>query len=167
MLRSGLMTALIAVALPSAALADEVGGEAPWASFDAVAMRVFETLDTSGRDVIDLGQVDRFGRDVHVSMDGDQDGSVSGAEFAVWDPGFALIAEDTGRAEQHSVAMRVVFAFWDRDGDGMIRGPEMGYAINADFRRADLDNNGLLTPDEFTSGFAVISAARIALQPSE
>lgn len=37
--------------------------------------------------------------------------------------------------------------------------------MNADFRRADLDDDGVLLQQEFIQGFAVIVAMRAAIRP--
>lgn len=42
------------------------------------------------------------------------------------------------------MASIIVYAFWGRNGSGELVEPEMRFAMTADFRRAVLDDDGLL-----------------------
>ena len=63
--------------------------------------------------------------------------------------------------------MRVVFAFWDRNGDGELSRTEHRQSLVTDFRRADLDNNMTIDKNEFLTGFSMNIAARAALEVKE
>jgi len=130
-----------------------------------VGETIFATMDASGLGKIHLGDVERFRGSVFAGMDFDQDGTVTYEEFRSWDPGFLAVAEDVGRGEAHTTASRIVFAFWDRDGDGDLTEREMRFAMSADFRRADLDDDAFLTRDEFIGGFPIMVAMRAAIRP--
>jgi hypothetical protein len=125
----------------------------------------FASIDAGDKGYVHLGDMEQFRASVFAGMDYDEDRKLSFDEFAAWDPGFSTIAEDEGKSDALTTAKKVVFAFWDRNGDGLISEPEMRFAVNADFRRADLDGSSTLTEDEFIKGFAIIVAMRAALRP--
>ncbi|WP_298922186.1 hypothetical protein [uncultured Roseobacter sp.] len=62
--------------------------------------------------------------------------------------------------------MRVVFAFWDRDGDGLVSKSEHNRSLSYDFQRADLNDDARLDLQEFKTGFAVMVAPRAAINPA-
>ena len=130
-----------------------------------MAEQVFDTLDTAQRGFIDQGEFMNFGGDVFFSMDTDQNGKLSLAEFLVWDIGMRPLAVEAGREAAYDTAMRVVFAFWDRNGDGEISRTEHRQSLGYDFQRADLDNDALLDREEFLGGFSVNVALRAAINP--
>jgi len=148
-----------AFAAPTVAAAQENEGR-------RLAELAFSGLDTADRGYIDMGEFSNFGNDVFASMDSDENGSLSIGEFMSWDYGMSEIAEELGRVEAYETALRVVFAFWDRDGDGNISRTEHRKSLYSDFQRADTDNDALLTQEEFTSGFSVMVALRAALDPN-
>lgn len=125
----------------------------------------FGAIDTAGKGYIHQGDLEAFRASVFTSMDYDDSGKLTYQEFASWDPGFSSIAEEEGKSDAYTTATKIVFAFWDRDGNGEINESEMRFAMNADFRRADLDDNGTLSQTEFIGGFAVIVAMRAAIRP--
>jgi len=113
-----------------------------------------------------MGDMERFHGDVFAGMDCKGDGAVVFDEFTARDRGFSYHATQAGRPGAYDTASRIVFAFWDRDGDGQMTEPGMCFAITADFRRADLNDDGMLSEAEFLNGFAVIVAMRAALGAS-
>lgn len=159
-MRTGFITftLLATLALPAATLAEDNEGR-------RLAELAFQSVDGTDRGFIDQGEFTNFGGDVFVSMDADESKSLSLNEYLSWGYGMELVAEDAGRAEAYETAMRVVFAFWDRDGDGEITRTEHRKSLMADFRRADLDDDAILTKEEFTTGFSVLVAARAAINP--
>lgn len=66
---------------------------------------------------------------------------------------------------REATASKIFFAFWDRNGDGVLKAQEFRTSMSHDFRRADLDDDARLTLDEFISGFPIIVAMRAAIQP--
>lgn len=131
-----------------------------------LAELAFSSLDTAGRGYIDQGEFSNFGGDVFVSMDFDENGSLSLSEFLSWDYGMEPLARKAGRLQAYETALRVVFAFWDRDGDGAISRTEHRQSLSVDFQRADTDNDAVLTSEEFTGGFSVMVALRAAINPA-
>lgn len=150
---------IAALAAPIPALAEESEGR-------RLAELAFAGIDTADRGYIDQGEFSNFGTDVFISMDADEDGVLSLGEFMSWDYGMLPIAREAGREDAYDTALRVVFAFWDRDGDGVISRTEHRQSLMADFQRADTDNDALMTRDEFTSGFSVMVALRAAINPA-
>jgi Ca2+-binding EF-hand superfamily protein len=129
------------------------------------AEMTFASIDTTDKGYIHQGDLEGFRSSVFAGMDYDDTGRVSYPEFAAWDPGFSSIAAEEGKSDAYVTASKIVFAFWDRNGDGEINDPEMRFAMNADFRRADLNDDGVLSQQEFIQGFAVIVAMRAAIRP--
>ncbi|MEM6712507.1 MAG: hypothetical protein AAF590_09525 [Pseudomonadota bacterium] len=154
------LTALTTVGSYAQNVSDE-----PGVAGRVLAETIFETMDTNNRSAFHLGELDVFNDSVFAGMDYDENRRITLDEFAQWDPGFQPIAEDLGRGEAFVTAQKIIFAFWDRDGSGEVDEDEMIYATNADFRRADADEDGLVTKDEFVEGFPVIIAMRAAIRP--
>ena len=140
-------------------------GEAPGIEGRRIAETLFATVDVTGAGAFHTGDLEVFRRSVLAGMDADGDGSVPYAEFAAWDPGFARVAASMGRTEAHVTASKIVFAFRHLDGDGALQDREMRNALARDFRRADLDEDGFLSRDEFIGGFPVVVAMRAAIRP--
>lgn len=145
-------------AVSSVALAQEGEGR-------RLAALTFSSLDTAERGYVDQGEFTTFGGDVFYSMDSDDDDKLSLSEFLNWDFGMRPVAIEAGREAAYETALRVVFAFWDQNGDGLITRTEHRRSMNADFRRADADNDAVLTQDEFIYGFSVMVALRAAINP--
>ena len=148
----------LALAIPGGAFAQE-GKE--------LAELVFEGIDSAGRGYIDMGEFTNFGGDVFHSMDYDDSGKVSLDEFLNWSAGASVIAEEKDRELAYDTAMRVVFAFWDRNGNGELTRTEHRQSLVTDFRRADLDNNMTIDKDEYLNGFSVNIAQRAAIAVKE
>lgn len=154
--------AAVVAALPLCAVAQSAE---PGFEGRVLGETLYETMDTSGRGFIQAGDLERFRDSVFAGMDYDRDLKVTYEEFAAWDPGFRRVAEDLGRADAYMTASKIVFAFWDRDGDGDLTEREMRVSMSADFRRADQDSDHLLTEEEFLSGFPIMIAMRAAIRP--
>ncbi len=144
---------------PTATLADESEGR-------RLAELAFASVDSADRGFIDMGEFSNFGGDVFISMDADENGKLSLDEFMGWDYGMLPLAEERGRVAAYETALRVIFAFWDRNRDGEISKTEHRKSMNSDFQRADADNDAVLTKDEFLNGFSVMVALRAALDPN-
>ncbi|WP_372572628.1 signal transduction protein [Ruegeria jejuensis] len=145
-------------ASPMTATADENEGR-------RLAELAFASVDSADRGFIDMGEFTNFGTDVFVSMDSDDSGKISLEEYLAWDYGMASVAEDRNRVDAYETALRIVFAFRDRDGNGEISKTEHRQSMNFDFQRADLNGDAILTEREFLDGFPVMVALRAALDP--
>lgn len=130
-----------------------------------VGETIFATIASGDRDAFHTGDLEVFRASVFGGMDYNGDHRVTHEEFSQWDPGFAAIAQELGRSEAYVTASKIVFAFWDRDGSGELVEPEMRFAMTADFRRADLDDDGLLSREEFIQSFPIMVAMRAAIRP--
>ncbi len=149
---------IAALAAPTTSLAQETEGQ-------RLANLAFTSLDIAGRGFVDAGEFSNFGGDVFFSMDYDENNKLSLGEFLGWDYGMLPLAQDADREDAYYTALRVVFAFWDRNGDGVVSKTEHRQSLNADFLRADTNNNAILSQGEFTSGFSVMVALRAAINP--
>ncbi|MEX3016971.1 EF-hand domain-containing protein [Gymnodinialimonas hymeniacidonis] len=156
-------TPILTAALITAALSGPIAAQGQEGR--VLGETLFATIDTTNRGSIHAGDMEAFRDSVFAGMDSNGDRGVTYEEFTSWDPGFARIAEAEGRLDNFATASRVVFAFWDRDGNGEMTEPEMRFAMAHDFRRADLDNDGLLTPEEFIQSFPIMVAMRAAIRP--
>lgn len=132
-----------------------------------LANLAFDSLDTTGRGFIDIGEFQNFGSDVFVSMDYDDNQKINLEEFLSWDFGMRPIAIERGLENSYDTALKVVFAFWDRNGDQQISRTEHRRSLNRDFQRADLDGDATLSKAEFLGGFSVMVAIRAALVPTQ
>ncbi len=130
-----------------------------------LAALAFSAIDLSDRGYIDQGEYSNFGDDVFISMDANDNGKLSLAEFLSWDYGMRPLAEEVGREAAYETALRVVFAFWDRNGDSQISKTEHRLSLDVDFRRADGNHDATLTEEEFVTGFSVMVALRAAISP--
>lgn len=128
-----------------------------------LAELAFASVDSADRGFIDMGEFTNFGTDVFVSMDSDDSGKISLEEYLAWDYGMASVAEDRDRVDAYETALRIVFAFRDRNGNGEISKTEHRQSMNFDFQRADLNGDAILTEREFLDGFPVMVALRAAL----
>lgn len=153
------LTFFAALMFPVATLAETSEGR-------RLAVLAFQSIDGADRGFIDQGEFANFGTDVFSSMDQDEDGKLSLKEFLEWDYGMLPLAQEAGREAAYETALRVVFAFWDRNGDNVISKTEHRKSLNYDFQRADTNNDALLSQDEFTSGFSVMVALRAAINPA-
>lgn len=131
-----------------------------------IAEAAFTNLAGSDRGWIDQGTFTNFGGDAFAAMDYDQDLKLTLGEFLVFDTGMRAVAEDAGRLDNHDTAMRIVFAFWDRDGDGLVSKSEHTRSLSYDFQRADANSDARLELEEFTSGFTLMVALRAAINPA-
>ncbi len=159
------LTTLCAATVLSLAAAAEEAGDMTGREGRQIGVTIFETMDVGGDGLAHMGDLEVFRGLVFTGMDGDENGTVSYTEFSSWDPGFAYLAEKTDRADAYTTASKIVFAFWDRNGDGDLTEREMRRAMNDDFRRADIDDDALLTKAEFIAGFPIMLAMRAALRP--
>ena len=125
----------------------------------------FQSIDTQSKGYIHQGDLEEFRESVFAGMDLNDDHAVTFQEFITWDPGFSNLAETKKKTDAYQVALRVVFAFWDRDGNDKITTSEMRHAMNADFRRADLNDDAILSENEFLNGFTIIVAVKAAFRP--
>lgn len=125
----------------------------------------FASVDSADRRFVDMGEFSNFGEDVFISMDSDDSGDISLAEFLIWDYGMRQVAEEAGREDACETALRAVFARRGRDGDTLISRTEHRKTLLFDFQRADTDNNAVLSEEEFLAGFSVMVALRAAINP--
>lgn len=96
-------------------------------------------------------------------MDYSEDKVVDFTEFSDWDFGFNFIAQDVGQEHAYLAAQKIIFAVWDRDGDRTINRREYRKAMIWDFNHADINDDALLTKDEFLDGYIIIKAYRAAI----
>lgn len=130
-----------------------------------LAELTFESADRHGKGYLHHGDMEAARTDIFVSIDVDDSNSMELPEFLNWGFGFQNIAEDENKQLAYNTALKVVFSFWDRNGDGKITESEHRKALLADFERADANDNAALEKEEFLNGFSVLVAIRAALKP--
>jgi hypothetical protein len=158
-------TVALFAGLGQLAMSQMAGAEETGLEGRKVGETIFDSMDSTGCGWIHSGDLERFRALVFESMDTDENATVTYAEFAAWDPGFAYVAEAKDRSDAYTTASKIVYALWDRNGNGEMTETEMRLAMTADFRRADLDDNAPLSPEEFLMGFPIMLAMRAALRP--
>lgn len=124
----------------------------------------FESIKRADRDFLDMGEMEIFRGSLFVSMDQDDNASLTFDEYFEWDYGFKLIAEETGKQKEYLTAMKIMFALWDLNGDGKITETEHRQGLVRDFQRADLNNDAVLTKPEFFGAFSMNIAFKAALK---
>lgn len=124
----------------------------------------FESVKRADRDFVDMGEMEIFRDSLFFSMDQDDNLKLTFDEFFEWDYGFKRIAEETGKQKEYLTAMKIMFAFWDLNGDGNLSETEHRRALIRDFQRADLDNNAVLSKPEFFGAFSMNIAFKAALK---
>ena len=129
----------------------------------ALAELIYGSIEDNPEGAADMGEFIKFGQDIFVSMDWDDSGAIDLKEFTEWDFGFNVIAEEQARERAYETAQKVLFAFWDHDGNQEISRREYHKSMVWDFRRADMDDDALLTRDEFLNGYVINVAYRAAL----
>jgi hypothetical protein len=129
------------------------------------AETILASMDTANRGMIDLGNLEVFRASAFAGMDQNDDKKVPYAEFSAWDPGFVTVAEQEGRKDAYTTASKIIFSFWDRDANGELTDQEMQRAMALDFQHADLNDDAMLTKEEFMNGFPIIVAMRAAIRP--
>ena len=125
----------------------------------------FSSIDRDDKGYIHQGDLETFRQAVFAGMDTNEDRNVNYDEFRAWDPGFSYLADKQQKMSAYEVAIHIVFALWDRNGDGEISIPEMRHAMDVDFRRADINNDAIVSEAEFLKGFTIIVAIKAAFQP--
>ena len=103
-----------------------------------------------------------IGANVFHSMDGDNNGRISRSEFMKWDWGYFYLAEQKGQSKKHNAVKRILFALRDRNNDGRIERKEMRISVFTDFRRADLNHDGVLSEAEFLNAWTPIIVMKAA-----
>ena len=154
-MKSYRLAVFVAIAAAGPSLAEEPG--------DLAALS-FSTVDTHGNGYVSLGDVEAYRGLVFTSMDADGSHSIDRPEFMSWDYGFEHLAAEADRVNAYETSLKVVFAFWDRNGNGSLDPAEHRHAIIADFRRADINDDAVLSEDEFVHGFSILAAIRVALE---
>ncbi len=154
---------LISIALMAALIAPAVAQDKPEGR--ELAELSFDSVDRLGKGYLHQGDMEAARLEIFTSVDSDESGSIELPEFLGWDYGFQNIAESNNRELAYRTALKVVFSFWDRNGDGKITQAEHRKALSVDFDRADVNDNAILEKEEFVSGFSVLVAIRAALKP--
>lgn len=155
------LAAIIATSIPAVAQDSQqsnVGRE--------LAELGFTSADVHDRGFLDMGDFLDFGDNVFVSMDYDENNKISLEEFMAWDYGLRPLSVERGLEQAYDTALKVVFSFWDRNGDGQISRTEHRRSLIRDFQRADLDSSATLDKPEFFGGFSIMVALRAALAPN-
>lgn len=125
----------------------------------------FASVDRGGKGWVHVGDMEAFRSDVFTSMDYDSSNGISLDEFLSWDIGFDSLAEQANKADAYQTAMKIVFAFWDLNNDGVISESEHRKSVAADFARADLNSDAILSETEFLNGLSIMVAIRAAMKP--
>lgn len=129
-----------------------------------LAETVFGSIEENPNGMIDMGEFVYFGESIFISMDSNKSSTVDFDEFTAWDFGFNFIAEERGQQRAYATAQKILFSFWDRNGNKEISRQEFHQSMSSDFRRADADNDAFLTREEFLLGYITNIAYRAAIE---
>ncbi|MEM9105244.1 MAG: hypothetical protein AAGC96_06275 [Pseudomonadota bacterium] len=142
---AALSTATAAPILEAPALAQSSGKE--------LTQITFASTDQNGDGALSVSEMSEMAQNITVSMDADEDMSVSLSEFMEWDFGFHYLAEQEDGDEGYAAVKRIMFALHDLNSDGAIDPTETRITTFWSFSRADLDNDRLLSEDEYFSAW--------------
>lgn len=132
-----------------------------------VNLAAFESVDANDDGVVSQREVDHFRGLVMLSMDSDNDGDVTLAEYLAWDMGWQPLAEKRDRQYQYTAAREEVFKAWDRDGDGKLSPGEQRLSQLNDFYVASGRSNQPMDLAEFSEDLRIIAAMNNALSESD
>ncbi len=139
---------------PALAHAQETGKE--------LSQITFTGADQNNDGVLSFEEVAKTGANIFVSMDTNDDRSVSQAEFNEWDWGYFYLAEKKGETERYSAVKRILFALRDLNSDKRIDQSEMRIGSFTDFSRADLNHDRILSELEFLNAWTPILVLKSA-----
>lgn len=140
---------LLGMLAPGTALSWETGKE--------LSEVIFEGVDTSGNGLLDYGEISEMGESIALSADANSDGELSLDEFMAWDFGYAYLADVEDGTDTFTAVKRVMSAVSDIDADGTIDVRDWRLSNRWSFERADRDGDGLLTENEFLTGWTPIA----------
>lgn len=146
----------LAIAFPS------VAQENGWSDLSGLA---FAAIDDNENGTVTETEFSSFGDNVFVSMDYDNSNALSLSEFYNWGFGMHNAAEDANRKYAFKTAMRVVYSLWDLNADNQVTMDEYKQSLGFEFLRADLDQDKMLSKDEYLAGFSIVVAAQAAIDP--
>ena len=129
-----------------------------------LAASVFVNIDENSNGFVDRQEFLLSSPNFFVSIDGNDDGSISLEELSSWDFGFAELAIRSGREAAYAAALKTSFVFLDANGNGEVSKGEWRLLQSDGFFRSDADNNTVLTADEFADGFPLMVAIRSAFE---
>ena len=139
---------------PDFAYAQETGKE--------LSQITFAGADQNNDGALSFEEVAKTGADIFVSMDANDDRSVSQAEFNEWDWGYFYLAEKKGETEKYNAVKRILFALRDLNSDKRIDESEMRVGSFTDFSRADLNHDRVLSELEFLNAWTPILVLKSA-----
>lgn len=131
--------------------------------FKDVAALLFISQDADNDTLVSKTEAQGFAETAFVSMDADDNGSIDPAEFLAWDPGFVVVAQQTGKGGDVDAVKLKAFAAADTDGSDTVDLKEMTDVTESGFYAADADGNAALTLEEFTGGFPIVAYIGVAL----
>ena len=140
------------VVFPVVAAAQDSGRE--------LSQLTFQSVDQNDDGTLSRSEVETMSSNILFSMDYDGSESVDLEEFMAWDFGYYYLAEERGETDRYESVKRVMFALLDFDGDGVIDASENHAGNLWAFQRADLDNDGVLSEDEYLQGWLPIVILR-------
>lgn len=147
----------VSMAFAGAAFAAEPEGK-------VLAELAFKGLDQNADGFATMEEYQSHAEDVFVSMDSNDNNSLTWDEFGSWGFGMSNIAESTGREQAYETARRTVFDLWDRSFDWEVSPEEQRRGVTADFISADENRDGRLSKDEYTKFSIVNITLRSALR---
>lgn len=129
-----------------------------------VVMAAFSSSDSNQDGIIDADEVSAMANSMFLSMDYDDNQSVTFKEFQLWDFGLASTSEGEGQSVEFETGKRILFAIQDLDANGQMSAEEHLESLELGFARADRDESGAMSMEELASGFLPSIIFRAALE---
>lgn len=124
----------------------------------------FSSTDLNADNELSMSEVSEMTTSILVSMDADDNGSVSRSEFMDWDFGFHYLVEVGGDTDRYNAVKRVMFAVQDLNRDGNLDSTEGRMNTFWNFERADLNNDRVLSKEEYLHAWLPIIMMKAAKQ---
>lgn len=129
-----------------------------------LAIAAFANIDANSNGFVDRQEFLLSAPNFFVSIDSDDSGAISLEELKGWDFGFANIAQASGREAALAAALKTSFVFLDANGNGDVSKGEWRLLQSDGFFRSDLNNDTVLTAEEFADGFPLMVAIQAAFE---
>lgn len=125
----------------------------------------FVSSDRNQDGVIDDEELETMANSMFVSMDYDDDRTVTQEEFNQWDFGLVTTSKREGTEAEFETAKRILFALHDLDSNVVIDQDEHISSLKLAFQRADQDASDSMEKDEYAERFLPNIIFRAAMEP--
>lgn len=132
----------------------------------AIDVSIFKSADLNHDGKISRREILHYGDLVFLSMDVDNNDTLTLEEFIQWDPGYFVLANEIGKTSQFNAAKQGIFKIRDINNSGSIEHDEFSTFVLYDFYKADTDRNSFLSQHEFINEYRMLKSLRAVISNS-